>query len=154
MTEKRFRNKHMHIPFLRRLPAYFLAALLSLAVLQHSAAAQESGPLMMKQELGYTLGGGVIGTGLGVLVWFMDPLNPSVTLRGNVRDGFVVGSTLGALFGFYLLQNAAIFPNQAAPTNIDQLLGREEDAVWPATEPRSPTAQGFQINVPVWQFRF
>ena len=28
----------------------------------------------MKQELGYTLGGSVLGAGLGVIVWFMDPL--------------------------------------------------------------------------------
>ena len=30
--------------------------------------AQESGPLLMKQELAYTLGGGVVGVGAGVLV--------------------------------------------------------------------------------------
>jgi len=28
--------------------------------------AQETGPLMMKQELGYTLGGSVFGAGLGL----------------------------------------------------------------------------------------
>ncbi len=154
MTEKRIRNKHMHIPFLRRLSLFFIATVLSLSVFQASASAQETGPLMMKQELGYTLGGGVAGVGMGVLVWFTDPLNPSVTLRGNIKDGFVVGSTLGALFGFYLLQNAAIFPNEAAPTNIDQLLGREEDVGWPATQARSATAQGLRLNIPVWQFRF
>ena len=89
--------------------------------------AQETGPLLMKQELGYTLGGSVLGAGLGVIVWFMDPLNPSVTLKSTVQNGFIAGTALGALFGFYMLQNAIIVPQDTTlPENIDQLLGIED----------------------------
>ena len=88
--------------------------------------AQEKGPLLMKQELGYTLGGSVLGAGLGVIVWFMDPLNPSVTLKSTVQNGFIAGTALGALFGFYMLQNAIIVPQDSTlPENLDQLLGIE-----------------------------
>ena len=86
--------------------------------------AQETGPLLMKQELGYTLGGGVFGAGLGIVVWFMDPLNPNVTLKSTVQNGFIAGTALGALFGFYMLQNAIIIPQEnKLPENLDQLLG-------------------------------
>ena len=89
--------------------------------------AQETGPLLMKQELGYTLGGGVFGAGLGVVVWFMDPLNPNVTLKSTVKNGFIAGTALGALFGFYMLQNAIIVPRgNTLPDNLDQLLGTDE----------------------------
>ena len=89
--------------------------------------AQETGPLLMKQELGYTLGGGVFGSGLGVVVWFMDPLNPNVTLKSTVKNGFIAGTALGALFGFYMLQNAIIVPREnTLPDNLDQLLGQDE----------------------------
>ena len=89
--------------------------------------AQEAGPLLMKQELGYTLGGGVFGSGLGVVVWFMDPLNPNVTLKRTVTNGFVAGTALGALFGFYMMQNAIIVPrDNTLPNNLDQLLGQDD----------------------------
>ena len=73
---------------------------LLLLMLTASTQAQETGPLLMKQEVGYTLGGSVFGAGLGVVVWFMDPLNPSVTLKKTVENGFIVGTILGSLLGF------------------------------------------------------
>ena len=98
-----------------------------LLMLTASTQAQETGPLLMKQELGYTLGGSVFGAGLGVVVWFMDPLNPSVTLRKTVENGFIAGTVLGALLGFYMLQNALLFPPESTlPENLDQLLGMED----------------------------
>ena len=119
--------------------------------------AQETGPLMMKQELGYTLGGGVFGAGLGVVVWFMDPLNPSVTLKSTVTNGFIAGTALGALFGFYMLQNAIIVPrNNTLPDNLDQLLGQDDlsrplhrSVVFPKD---SLSAQ--VIKMPIFGFRF
>ncbi|MDG1177301.1 MAG: hypothetical protein P8O73_03290, partial [SAR324 cluster bacterium] len=67
------------------------------------------------------------GSGLGVLVWFMDPLNPNVTLKSTVKNGFIAGTALGALFGFYMLQNAIIVPrDNTLPDNLDQLLGKDE----------------------------
>ena len=102
-------------------PSILLLVLIATSSLQ----AQERGPLMMKQELGYTLGGGVFGAGLGIVVWFMDPLNPSVTLKSTVTNGFVAGTALGALFGFYMLQNAIVVPSDTTlPQNLDQLLGK------------------------------
>ena len=92
-----------------------------------TSQAQETGPLLMKQELGYTLGGGVLGAGLGVVVWFMDPLNPGVPLKSTVTNGFIAGTALGALFGFYMLQNAIIVPREnTLPDNLDQLLGQDD----------------------------
>ena len=103
------------------LPLFFLLTINS------SLQAQESGPLMMKQELGYTLGGGVLGAALGVVVWFMDPLNPNVTVKSTVKNGFIAGTSLGALFGFYMLQNAIIVPSESTlPENLDQLLGKDD----------------------------
>ncbi len=102
----------------------FLSILILFLIATSSLHAQEKGPLMMKQELGYTLGGGVFGSGLGVIVWFMDPLNPNVTLKSTVTNGFVAGTALGALFGFYMLQNAIVVPSDTTlPQNLDQLLG-------------------------------
>ncbi|MDP7175479.1 MAG: hypothetical protein QF647_04645, partial [SAR324 cluster bacterium] len=64
---------------------------------------------------------------LGVVVWFMDPLNPNVTLKSTVKNGFIAGTALGALFGFYMLQNAIIVPREnTLPDNLDQLLGQDE----------------------------
>ena len=101
-----------------------LSILLLFLLATSTSQAQEKGPLMMKQELGYTLGGGVFGAGLGIVVWFMDPLNPSVTLKSTVTNGFVAGTALGALFGFYMLQNAIVVPSDnTLPQNLDQLLG-------------------------------
>ena len=103
------------------LPFFFLLMITA------SLQAQETGPLMMKQELGYTLGGGVFGAGLGVVVWFMDPLNPSVTLKSTVKNGFMTGTALGALFGFYMLQNSIIVPSESTlPENLDELMGKDD----------------------------
>ena len=122
-----------------------------------SLQAQETGPLMMKQELGYTLGGGVFGAGLGVVVWFMDPLNPSVTLKSTVKNGFIAGTALGALFGFYMLQNAIIVPSESTlPENLDQLLGND-NLIRPIqssiiSQNGIKSVQNFRI--PIFRFRF
>ena len=109
-----FMNLKKLVPFL----SILFLVLITPSILQ----AQEKGPLMMKQELGYTLGGGVFGAGLGIVVWFMDPLNPNVTLKSTVTNGFVAGTALGALFGFYMLQNAIVVPSDTTlPQNLDQL---------------------------------
>ena len=133
------------------LPFFFLLMITA------SLQAQETGPLMMKQELGYTLGGGVFGAGLGVVVWFMDPLNPSVTLKSTVKNGFIAGTALVALFGFYMLQNAIIIPSESTlPENLDQLLGNDnlirpiQSSIISQNEIKS--VQNFRI--PIFRFRF
>ena len=128
-----------------------------LLVITVTSQAQETGPLLMKQELGYTLGGGVLGAGLGVVVWFMDPLNPGVTLKSTVTNGFIAGTALGALFGFYMLQNAIIVPREnTLPDNLDQLLGQDDlsrpihrSIVYPE---ESLSVQ--VIKLPIFGFRF
>ena len=111
----------------RRWKTKWIIPFFLLLVITVTSQAQETGPLLMKQELGYTLGGGVLGAGLGVVVWFMDPLNPGVPLRSTVTNGFIAGTALGALFGFYMLQNAIIVPREnTLPDNLDQLLGHDD----------------------------
>ena len=130
---------------------------LFLLMLTTSKQAQEAGPLLMKQELGYTLGGSVFGAGLGVIVWFMDPLNPSVTLRNTVENGFIVGTVLGALLGFYMLQNAMVLPQESTlPEDLDQLLGMEalSRPVQRSLISRKEVQPAQSIKVTIFGFRF
>jgi hypothetical protein len=110
--------------------------------------AQETGPLLMQQELGYTLAGTVAGVGLGVLVWFMDPLNPDVTLRDTTVDGLIVGTLLGSMFGFYILQNALVEPRtNSLPSGLEDLLGQSKRDQLP-----SPVAHT-GLTIPMtWKF--
>ena len=135
----------------------FLSILLLVLIATSTLQAQEKGPLMMKQELGYTLGGGVFGAGLGIVVWFMDPLNPSVTLKSTVTNGFVAGTALGALFGFYMLQNAIVVPSDnTLPQNLDQLLGSNglERPIHRSIISQTETQSSHSIKLTVFGFRF
>ena len=141
----------------RRWKTKWIIPFFLLLVITVTSQAQETGPLLMKQELGYTLGGGVLGAGLGVVVWFMDPLNPGVPLKSTVTNGFIAGTALGALFGFYMLQNAIIVPREnTLPDNLDQLLGQDDlsrpihrSIVYPE---ESLSVQ--VIKLPIFGFRF
>ena len=135
----------------------FLSILLLFLIFTFTLHAQEKGPLLMKQELGYTLGGGVFGAGLGIVVWFMDPLNPSVTLKSTVTNGFVAGTALGALFGFYMLQNAIVVPSDTTlPQNLDQLLGSNvlERPIHRSIIFQTETKSSHSIKLTVFGFRF
>ena len=135
----------------------FLLILFLVLISTSTLQAQEKGPLMMKQELGYTLGGGVFGAGLGIVVWFMDPLNPSVTLKSTVTNGFVAGTALGALFGFYMLQNAIVVPSDTTlPQNLDQLLGSNglERPIHRSIIYQAETQSSHSIKLTVFGFRF
>ena len=135
----------------------FLSILFLVFIVTSALQAQEKGPLMMKQELGYTLGGGVFGAGLGIVVWFMDPLNPSVTLKSTVTNGFVAGTALGALFGFYMLQNAIVVPSDnTLPQNLDQLLGINglERPIHRSIISQTETQSSHSIKITVFGFRF
>ena len=135
----------------------FLSILLLVLISTSTLQAQEKGPLLMKQELGYTLGGGVFGAGLGIVVWFMDPLNPSVTLKSTVTNGFVAGTALGALFGFYMLQNAIVVPSDTTlPQNLDQLLGSNglEKPIHRSIITQPGTRSSPSIKLTVFGFRF
>ena len=135
----------------------YLSILLLILITTTTLQAQENGPLMMKQELGYTLGGGVFGAGLGIVVWFMDPLNPNVTLKSTVTNGFVAGTALGALFGFYMLQNAIVFPSDTTlPENLDQLLGNNdlERPIHRSIISQAETHSAHSIKLTLFGFRF
>ena len=135
----------------------FLSILFLVLIATSTLQAQEKGPLMMKQELGYTLGGGVFGAGLGIVVWFMDPLNPSVTLKSTVTNGFVAGTALGALFGFYMLQNAIVIPSDnTLPRNLDQLLGNDglDRPIHRSIVSQLATQSSYSIKLNVFGFRF
>ena len=131
----------------RVIPLIILSSLLFIKTI----GAQETGPLLMKQQLGYTLAGGVTGVGIGALLWIMDPLNPSVQPIDQARNGFVYGSAFGALFGFYLLNNSVKFPAQTAPVqNFDDLLGMEKRGSY---RNRSDKAI-FGWRLPIFEFNF
>ncbi len=141
----------------RRRIIILIIPLLILLLSSVSLQAQETGPLLMKQELGYTLGGGVFGAGLGVVVWFMDPLNPSVTLKSTVKNGFIAGTALGALFGFFMLQNAMVIPSdQALPENLDQLLGTDDlrRPIHNLLSTQKEMTSGQFFNLQIFSFKF
>jgi|TARA_B100000809_G_scaffold176733_1_gene174177 hypothetical protein len=128
-----------------------------LLLISASSQAQETGPLLMKQELGYTLGGGVFGAGMGVVVWFMDPLNPGVTLKSTVTNGFIAGTALGALFGFYMLQNAIIVPQDSTlPENLEELLGIDDlyRPIHRSIISQKEMLSAQFIKLPIFGFRF
>ena len=141
----------------RRWKTKWIIPFFLLLLITMTSQAQETGPLLMKQELGYTLGGGVLGAGLGVVVWFMDPLNPGVPLKSTVTNGFIAGTALGALFGFYMLQNAIIVPREnTLPDNLDQLLG-QDDLSRPIHRSIVYTEDTLSVQViklPIFGFRF
>ena len=153
-----FTKDKIHLGFMnlkRLIP--FLSILFLVLIATSTLQAQEKGPLMMKQELGYTLGGGVFGAGLGIVVWFMDPLNPSVTLKSTVTNGFVAGTALGALFGFYMLQNAIVIPSDnTLPRNLDQLLGNDglDRPIHRSIVSQLAIQSSFSIKLNVFGFRF
>ena len=125
--------------------------LLSGLFFMKTVKAQETAPLLMKQQLGYTLAGGVTGVGIGALLWFMDPLNPNVKPIDQAKDGFVYGSAFGALFGFYLLNNSVKFPARTAPLqNFDDLLGMEKRGSYR----NKPDKAVFGWRLPIYELRF
>lgn len=117
-----------------------------------SVKAQETGPLLMKQELGYTLGGAVAGAGLAIVVWFTDPLNPDVGPSDLVKEGLVVGTFLGAMFGFYVLQNAVVVPgDNTLPTDLENLLGLQRGDSY---APSAANSSGRSLSMKVFDWRF
>lgn len=144
--------------------------LLSLVCLWISTAqAQETGPLMMRAELGFTLGGMVGGAAVGLVVWLTDPGGP-VPISENVKNGAVLGTVVGALFGYYVLYTASRGPQQSPQLQgLDELLGarlqydhsagspyRGDSASTPKAFARqdAPTNTTPAIQMPVFHYRF
>lgn len=108
-------------PFMRHLLITFIVLG---GLWTNTVFAQETGELMMGVELSYSLGGTVVGAGIGGVVWLTDPGGPT-SLGTTIKDGAVLGTLLGAIAGYFLLYNAAVVPG-ATPQgdNFDDLLGQ------------------------------
>ena len=70
----------------------------------------------------------------------------------NMLD-IMLGATvfIGAIFGFYLLNNSVKFPSRNEPIqNFDDLLGIEKRR----SIRRLPDKEGFGWRLPIYEFRF
>lgn len=83
------------------------------------AIAQDSGKPAVRSLAFYTLGGGVLGIGVGIAYWMLDPLAPSADLRGSVAQGYGGGVFVGFIFGITQLNKQAVFPYRD-PVMVDE----------------------------------
>ncbi|MCG8337207.1 MAG: hypothetical protein MJE63_22130 [Proteobacteria bacterium] len=101
-------NKRMNKNF-----RYFgTIALISLFIFLQTTStyAQDTGKPATRSVAYYTIGGGVLGAGIGIAYWMLDPLAPSADLRGSVAQGYGVGVFLGFIFSVMQLNKQAVFP--------------------------------------------
>lgn len=128
----------------------YLLIILLLFSCSRSSQAQESGPMMMQVQVGFTLAGFFGGAALGGIVWLTDPAGP-VGIVENLKNGMILGSFVGAIFGAYVLYNAAIVPETDIPSPSDG--GEEGDYEsshpTPYSLPHSP-----QIALNLIRYRF
>ena len=71
-----------------------------------------------------------------------------MTLRDTTVDGLIVGTLLGSMFGFYILQNALVEPRtNSLPSGLEDLLGQSKRDQLP-----SPVAHT-GLTIPMtWKF--
>ncbi len=89
--------------------------------------------------------------------WCAECRIESVTLKSTVTNGFVAGTALGALFGFYMLQNAIVIPSDnTLPRNLDQLLGNDglDRPIHRSIVSQLATQSSYSIKLNVFGFRF
>lgn len=72
--------------------------------------AQEKEPLAMRVMLEWTVGGVVVGAGLGALIWLTDPGRPGNRLGEQLALGAAWGSIAGAATGLSRLNSGLIPP--------------------------------------------
>lgn len=95
-----------------------LASILGFSIPGQNCFAQDTGKPALRSVALYTVGGGVLGSGIGVAYWLLDPLAPNADLRGGVMQGFGAGVFLGMIFGFVQLNKQAVVPyKDSTPTN-------------------------------------
>lgn len=94
---------------------------LTMILVGNSAIAQDTGKPAIRSVAYYTIGGGVLGSVLGIAYWMLDPLAPSADLRGSVMQGYGVGVFFGFIFGVMQLNKQAVFPytEPTVPSEFD-----------------------------------
>jgi hypothetical protein len=137
---------------------YFsIALVVCLAIIMggNSANAQDTGKPAIRSVAYYTIGGGVLGAGIGIAYWMLDPLAPSADLRGSVMQGYGVGVFFGFIFGVLQLNKQAVFPytEPMAPSEFDgnsQIFppaGNSYPFAAVNTKPRAP-------QIPLFSFQY
>ena len=143
-----------------------IAILIAVLVLSlHATArAQEKGPLAMQVMLEWTVGGMVLGAGLGALIWLTDPGRPGNRLGEQLALGAAWGSVAGAAVGLSRLNTGLIPPvvqvitpgplHPASRITGDPVGDEEqrEDLLASLTEPRIAGGRG--IVLPLFNLRF
>ncbi len=101
----------------RNFRCFSIIALISLFIFIQSTStyAQDTGKAATRSVAYYTIGGGVLGAGIGIAYWMLDPLAPSADLRGSIAQGYGVGVFLGFIFGVIQLNKQAVFPYSEPP---------------------------------------
>lgn len=77
---------------------------------QSTLKAQEREPLAMQIMLEWTVGGLIVGAGVGMLIWLTDPGRPNNKLSEQLALGAAWGSAAGAAVGLSRLNATAIPP--------------------------------------------
>ncbi len=121
------------------------------------ANAQDKGTPATRSIAFYTIGGGVLGAGVGIAYWMLDPLAPSADLRVSVLQGYGVGVFLGFIFGVIQLNKQAVFPytEPDIPSEFEggaQNLPFEGNSYHYAQNPMKPRAP--QVELFHYQYRF
>jgi hypothetical protein len=126
-------------------------------ILGNPANAQDTGKPAVRSVAYYTIGGGVLGAGVGIAYWLLDPLAPSADLRGSSLQGYGVGAFLGFIFGIIQLNKQAVFPysEPEIPSEFEggaQNLPLEGNSYHYAQSPLRPRAP--QIQLVNYQYKF
>lgn len=108
LTYKIFGRLRMTKQF--RVLSIIILSCLTFVFFCNSAIAQDTGKPAMQTIAYYTIGGGVLGAGLGIAYWMLDPLAPSADLRQSVLQGYGIGVFFGVIFGALQLNKQAVFP--------------------------------------------
>ena len=139
---------------------YFTIAVIAALMIswggQHLRA-QDTGKPAIRSIAYFTLGGGVLGAGLGVAYWMLDPLAPNADLRGSVLQGYGVGVFVGFIFGVMQLNKQAVFPytEPVPPSEFEgntQNFPREGNSYLYADQQRKPRSP--QIPLLNFQYKF
>ena len=129
-----------------------------------TAKAQERGPLAMRVMLELTVGGMVVGAGLGALIWLTDPGRPGNRLAEQLALGAAWGSVAGAATGLSRLNSGLIPPivqnfgpgplHPASRITSDPIGDEDERSDLLASLTESPGGGRPGLIMPVFNLRF
>ncbi|MDT8447017.1 MAG: hypothetical protein RRB13_09040 [bacterium] len=136
----------------------FLMFALVLTLAAPPAQAQDEGPPALRTVALMSLGGGAGGAVLGVMVWLLDPLNPSADFTHSTLTGFAVGTIAGAVFGGMMLQSQAVLPYQAPaapkPSEFDGAIPMGQASPAMPQYQRAQIERGPLLPIAAYQIRF